>query len=884
LRRHLTDTVSNGNALEEGLIDEGQHQHEAQFSSAVLSRLPYKSLLHMLETLYPTEEWVEHVPIRWLRQEEILAHLPQLVHRMERELKIEHPKEWLRVSEREFDQIRAKKIRTRFMEPFVNTLREMYPKLSWRDEDFRVRNKKSTQRWLLKCIQDLFPNDTIHEEKIIEVRESNHSPQQNTLLFESDIYVEQHSLLVDYHGEQHYKFIDGFSSRELEKRVYRDEQKRQLFRQNGYTYVSIPYWWDKSVSSLRSTLHATNPQLFQNAGDELPIPHLPPYNAPHEVHEHFGTPPPLIYPSKWDRNMDLCKWWCSPLLEGMRVIYMSKTDGPVLLTPEGRVVRIPLRLLEQIPNKGHNLDGELHSPHGLQFITSVIHLNDLQAEEWNNIRFRVYDIVNPKQPFEERQRTLARLVSPESTFCVLCEYQQIESNESLEERLSNLEQQSLKSSGDVTQGLLLKKPHSLYRGGSSFDSVIVTPRFTTQVLLLSNSSKAGQLCKVTLLNGKVMGLRMPCFEDTNLNNLKEGESILNVEFSHVNRSTGSLVDATIVSINATDSWSHLKANFDAHGDAQIVPENTEQTLRDALQWAVQHHDPQATLRDIRNFDLEEQTQILEDTIEKCAYIYATHEERLWLYSLFSLPRPEFDRVMKRAKQKKRNPSGQINVVAKNIIREWLKSHDFVTPNAVQKNELQRKTGLSRMQLNTQTQYLRDEASIITPEAREYLEQWMKQHDYKSPSSADYDRLQEHTNLSRSQLYTQVKLLKSPRQEVLQQHRNILLNWLKSHNFSLPNTQERSELQGQTGLSRNQINQQLNYLVAHHAPQADSKDLKEFVRNWLKKNDYRAPSKEEFAWLMDKTGWKRRLLKDQIQMMTPMVVGSKVIHSPEESMG
>jgi len=53
-----------------------------------------------------------------------------------------------------------------------------------------------------------------------------------------------------------------------------DKEKQKLCKQNGITLIEIPYWWDKQLSSLISTIHQQRKDLIFdcNIKEGNPIP------------------------------------------------------------------------------------------------------------------------------------------------------------------------------------------------------------------------------------------------------------------------------------------------------------------------------------------------------------------------------------------------------------------------------------------------------------------------------------------------------------------------------------------------------------------------------------------------------------------------------------
>ena len=98
-----------------------------------------------------------------------------------------------------------------------------------------------------------------------------------------DVYFPKMNLAFEYQGVQHYQkqrsfLIDTHSLNE------RDEAKKLLCKELNITLISIPYWWDYQVNSLKATIHQYRPDLI--AAQEItsnPIPDLPSSSSKHRL-------------------------------------------------------------------------------------------------------------------------------------------------------------------------------------------------------------------------------------------------------------------------------------------------------------------------------------------------------------------------------------------------------------------------------------------------------------------------------------------------------------------------------------------------------------------------------------------------------------------------
>jgi hypothetical protein len=70
---------------------------------------------------------------------------------------------------------------------------------------------------------------------------------------ELDIWIPELSLAFEYQGIQHYRISNVFESEFL--RIQRnDMEKKKACQYHGITLISIPYWWDYTISSLAATI------------------------------------------------------------------------------------------------------------------------------------------------------------------------------------------------------------------------------------------------------------------------------------------------------------------------------------------------------------------------------------------------------------------------------------------------------------------------------------------------------------------------------------------------------------------------------------------------------------------------------------------------------
>jgi len=188
-----------------------------------------------------------------------------------RVLYINEPSDWYRISNRQIIKCGGRGM-FRTYRTLGDALNFVYPEEKFEVSKFRLRGRKSTQRWLLVQMKVLLPNEIILEDYYHQ-----NLLWDTGLYVQLDVFVPRINLAVEYQGEQHFKeFKWQGSGSSLEEVIERDKRKIQICNENGITLVTVPYWWDRKPDSLSSTLAQYFPNEF-SITDSLPIPiSLPP--------------------------------------------------------------------------------------------------------------------------------------------------------------------------------------------------------------------------------------------------------------------------------------------------------------------------------------------------------------------------------------------------------------------------------------------------------------------------------------------------------------------------------------------------------------------------------------------------------------------------------
>jgi hypothetical protein len=163
-----------------------------------------------------------------------------------KELHIKNLEDWYRVSYAQMKEIGAW-YSADAVGGLTPLLRAAYPEHRWDTTKLSVSGKKSHQR---------------DQEDVAE--DYKHKTENSYV--ELDIYVPRLQLAFEYQGEYHYK--DVLFVGETKDRGDKDVTKASLCAKAGITLISVPFWWDGSVESLRQMVSANRPDLLPEASNK----------------------------------------------------------------------------------------------------------------------------------------------------------------------------------------------------------------------------------------------------------------------------------------------------------------------------------------------------------------------------------------------------------------------------------------------------------------------------------------------------------------------------------------------------------------------------------------------------------------------------------------
>ena len=192
----------------------------------------------------------------WENDENII----QFLHYFKEKQNLKNIEDWNRISLAQIRYHGGSQILTKYSkDEIIKIANKDFKILHTNLDPIERANQRSAQRWLFLQVQKLFPQDEIIEDYF-------HAEMTRKTGFscQFDIFLVQRNIALEYHGEQHYFDIpSAFSSLEMYKS--RDKEKEKLCKQFNVHLIIIPYWWNKSLESLKNTIHSS----FDNHSKEV---------------------------------------------------------------------------------------------------------------------------------------------------------------------------------------------------------------------------------------------------------------------------------------------------------------------------------------------------------------------------------------------------------------------------------------------------------------------------------------------------------------------------------------------------------------------------------------------------------------------------------------
>lgn len=266
--------------------------------------------------------------------------------------------------------------------------------------------------------------------------------------------------------------------------------KPYVLRNTGGVYsCSCPAWRNQSVAIERRTCKHLRKYRGEEAeaarcGAPASAPKsAPPTGAGGEEEAPGKAVPPLLLAESWDTAADLTGWWMSEKLDGVRAWwtgtgFLSRLGNPYL-APEWFTAGLPKE----------PLDGELWLDRKqFQRTVSIARRQD-RSDHWRELRFVVFDAPSAGGPFEKRIEAVRDLLAgaggtrPE--FARPHEHVACGGVDHLRAELARVETLG-------GEGLMLRRPGSLYVAGRSAELLKVKTFHDAEAVVIGHQAGAGR--------------------------------------------------------------------------------------------------------------------------------------------------------------------------------------------------------------------------------------------------------------------------------------------------------------------------------------------------------------------------------------------------------
>lgn len=192
-----------------------------------------------------------------------------------------------------------------------------------------------------------------------------------------------------------------------------------------------------------------------------------------------STEPGILLAHSWDQVTDPTGWWMSEKLDGVRAYW----DGQRLYSRLGNPFVAPRWFTEALPP--HPLDGELWSGRKrFQRTVSIVRRQDA-SEEWKHIRYLVFDAPGLALPFEDRLESCRSWLKDGADHSQVLEHNPCRG-------LEHLRQELLRVEAEGGEGLMLRRPGSLYEVGRSWTLLKVKSFRDAEAIVIGHQAGEGR--------------------------------------------------------------------------------------------------------------------------------------------------------------------------------------------------------------------------------------------------------------------------------------------------------------------------------------------------------------------------------------------------------
>ncbi|MDC0367144.1 DNA ligase, partial [bacterium] len=238
----------------------------------------------------------------------------------------------------------------------------------------------------------------------------------------------------------------------------------------GNYYCTCPAWRNKGGSTIRSCKHLKKVlgvefEAWRVGTDIGAAPLFGKTKKGGKKTKKAGakpfktSPPPLILAHKWDEDKhNPTGWFISEKYDGLRAFW----NGTMFLSRQGNQFCAPKYFTDDLPTDC-TLDGELYMGRKrFEETSGIVRTQNFQDPRWHDIKFMVFDVPSMgDQPFEQRIAHMHREFR-DHTFLRVVEHWKAKSKQDV------IDQRDKICEADA-EGLMLRRPNSLYSGGRTND-------------------------------------------------------------------------------------------------------------------------------------------------------------------------------------------------------------------------------------------------------------------------------------------------------------------------------------------------------------------------------------------------------------------------------
>jgi DNA ligase 1 len=257
----------------------------------------------------------------------------------------------------------------------------------------------------------------------------------------------------------------------------------ELARQGTVYSCTCPAWRNQGAAiGLRTCKHlrAYLGDAAETARIGAAAPQVSRATATKQAAAASGKAPPILLAHKWETDHDPTGWWMSEKLDGVRAYW----DGQAFMSRLGNKFYAPDWFIADLPPQP--LDGELWVGRKKFSETISIVRSGAQGAEWKHVSYVVFDAPAVPGAFEDRikhaEQVLQRARAPHARFLdhVPCT------------GFDHLRQELARVEGLGGEGLMLRRPKSMYEVGRSSSLLKVKTFHDTEARVIGHAPGTGK--------------------------------------------------------------------------------------------------------------------------------------------------------------------------------------------------------------------------------------------------------------------------------------------------------------------------------------------------------------------------------------------------------